>query len=267
MARNPDDSFKTGSAFALALKLLRQHWRKLLWLYGVFLMAPGVILGELGDTPSDPLYALFNNPRFIPVPGALTLFAYAYQIPTALFLSLALAVLLQPDEKPWAGGRRAFITTFLLLLLPSAISVLTGDVMSAMPSAGMIYATQLFFWLVSVIISLFLFVAPAVATSRFNPAHALGRSVTLVWPHWFRVLLFVAVIGAFSIASEFAEQWLLISYQTPDGSALDWLTTILQELIRSGYQIISACMIAATYQLLLRSREGPPATETVAVFD
>lgn len=266
----PDKSFypfRIGSAFALVFRLLRLHWRKLLWLYVVFLLIPGVVLGELGDTPGDPLYRLFSDPSFIPFDGATSIFAYLYQMPTALFFSLAVAALLAPDQAPWAGGMRAFPTTFLLVLIPAAMTILAATVMQEMPSIPMIYVAQLLFWLGTALLNLFLFVAPAVATSRFSLSHALGRSVSLVRPAWLRVLVFVVVIAILSSLAGIAEDWLLASYQTPDGSLADWLTTILQECIRSGYQIISAALVAAVYTLLLRAREGPPATETVAVFD
>ncbi len=261
------DGLKIGSTFALAWQLLRAHGVKIIWLYVVCLLVPGVILGELGDTPSDALFSLFNNERLVTLSGGLAPFGYLYQFPVTLFMAFALATLVRAPERPWRGALRAYLTIFLLLLAPFAFNMLAGKIWPALPSMVMNFALQLLFWLLMVCVSLFTFVAPAVATSAANPAQAISQSIALVWPHWFRTLIFVACIAGLGVVSEYAEQWLLTTYTTPDGSLLDWSTTVIQEMIRSGYFIFSTALVAATYLLLVRAREGPPAIETAAVFD
>jgi hypothetical protein len=259
--------FKIGTALRLTGQLLRRHWRKLIWLYVVFLLVPGVILGELGDTPDEPLYGFFNTDEGLFVSGMGTFFLYAYQIPMALFIAFALSTMLSAAHKPWRGGVSAFLTVLLLLLVPLAVSILSQKVMSWMPTLPLLYAVEVTFMLLSVMIGVFTYVAPAVATTNWNTATAIGRSLTLVWPSWFRVLLFVLLTLIFVYLASFAEEWLLLSYQTPDGTAMDWLTTVLQEVIRSGHMLLSVTLLAAVFVGLQRAQDGPTATETASVFD
>jgi hypothetical protein len=258
--------FRIGAAFRLAFGLLRQNWRKLLWIYTVFLLIPGVVLGELGDEPGEPLFGLFGEgvPFFDGAAG--TLFTYFYQLPTAVFLSFALAALLAPDGKPWAGGMRAVVTVFLLQLAAPAMGILEQELAAKMPVAAMYYAVLLLSVLLTFAIGVITFVAPAVATTRFNPAFALGRSVSLVLPFWFRVTVLAATVAVLQTLAKSAEDWLQTTYQTPDATAMDWVTTVLQETIRSGYLIFAVALIAAASVLLHRAREGPTVTETADVF-
>jgi hypothetical protein len=260
-------AFKIGIALRLTGQLLRQNWHKLIWLYVVFLLVPGVVLGELGDTAGEPLYGFFNSNEGLIESGLGMIFIYAYQIPTALFFAFALSALLNRAQKPWRGGVSAFLTILLLQLVPFAVSILSQKVMSMMPTMVLIYAVQVTFMLLSVVISVFTYVAPAVATTKWNPAITIGRSLTLVWPHWFRVLLFVLLTIIVVVLAGMAEEWLLSTYQTADGTAMDWLTTVLQELIRSGYMILSVALITAVFLGLQRAQDGPTATETASVFD
>jgi hypothetical protein len=267
ISSDSQQSFKIGNVIRLTGQLVRHNWRKLLWLYVIFLLVPGVILGELGDTYGEFLYDISNSTVSF-FDTSLDIFViYAYQIPTALFFGFSISTLLNPRRKPQHVGLRAFLTILLLQLVPIALTILSQKILFWMPELAFIYAVQVAFLLFNLIISVFTYVAPAVATTKWNPATAIGKSLTLVWPHWFRVLLFVLLTNIFVEVSRKSEEWLLLSFQTQDGTALDWLTTILQELIRSGHLVLSVALLAAVFSALKRSQEGAPAAETATIFD
>jgi hypothetical protein len=268
--------FKIGSAFALASNLLARDWRKLLWLYGVLLLVPHVLLGELSDHEGELLFGLFNG-RFGGEADTLpNLIGYVWDIPTAVFYAAALATMLKPNVPPWHGTARALPTTLLALVLPTALfaafAVLPAMLLkgTTTPSAWMFITLQIAtyaLYVVYFIMAILLFVACAAATTQFSVVHAIRRSIMLVKPFWFRILVLALFIGICEIASNYGEQVLLRNYETPDATLMDWITTCLQEVLRGGYRIVAAALEVAAFVLLVTYRDGPPPAETAAVFD
>jgi hypothetical protein len=270
------NSFRIGSCFALALRLLRRHWRKLLWLYAVLMLVPHVILGELSDTESEPLFGLFNG-RFGDTDSmGQQLLGYSWDIPTALFYASALATMLFPDAKPWRTAIRTLPTIVLGLTGPAAIFAgLSGLTMLLLTNTNgltpvLLLALQIanyVLYALYFVLAVYLFIACAAATERPNPLQAAARSYGLVRPSWFRVLILAAFVGLCSMAAQYGERVLLETFQTPDGTAFDWMTTVIQEILRSGYRFFEVALEVAACQLLVLEREGPSPATTAAVFD
>jgi hypothetical protein len=262
--------FKIGSTIALAWRLLRQHWRKLVWLYVVFLLVPHVLLGELSDTEREPLFGFFSGPIGNEVGLAARLTGYIWEIPTALFYATALASLMMPDQRPWRGAARAFLTTGLALVAPAALQAVLLSLASQRYTLSLpvpVIAFALLGYLLFGMLAILFFVACASATTRFSPTGSISHSFKLVRPYWFRVLVLAGILAIFALLSQFGETLLLQNFQTPDGTAVDWLTTVLQEIVRTGYRLFTVALEVAAFQSLTLFRDGPPPAVTASVFD
>jgi hypothetical protein len=254
--------FHLGGLATNSLRLLNDNWRRVLWIYVSIALVPRVLLGEMVDEPTDWLFPILG-PLFNKFPEKIvTMF---FSLPQWVFFGALTAALVPQHQKQGNSTMRSLSVCFTILILLYAYQYLFVTVIAGAPGAqiesGLVFVVLIFF-----AISLF-FIFPAVAAVTQHPKrwpYELWRLTSGV--RW-KLLVIPLVLGLLAIISQETEEWFLKLLKIPDGTALDWATTFIQEIISSAYLILAVAVGVSAHDMLKRRQDGAPLAETAAVFD